>query len=203
LDDTSLIEFYRRAKEHVQSAFGAELLWQATRDLRQMTESELLRESAWVILCSGFREAIVRRSFSYLSICFCEWESAEAICHNADICRETAMSCFNNVRKIDAIINTASYVHRIGFDAFRQQIIQNPVATLRCLPYIGDITGYHLAKNLGADVAKPDRHLTRWAASCGFDNVQVLCSILAEATGDPVRVVDLVIWRFLEQRQAH
>jgi len=202
LDDTTPLEFYRRARESVQATFGAELSWQATRELRHITESDLLRESAWVILCSGFREAIVRRYFPYLSICFCEWESAAAICHNATVCRETAMSCFKNIRKIDAIVKTAFLVHEVGFETFRDQIIHDPVSALRRLPYIGDVTGFHLAKNLGAEVAKPDRHLVRCAVSFGFEDVQVLCSMLAAETGDSVSVVDLVLWRYLEQQQA-
>ena len=111
------------------------------------------------------------------------------------------MSRFKNLKKIDAIVKTALYVNKIGFETFKQEILRDPVLALRCLPYIGGVTGYHLAKNLGADVAKPDRHLVKCAARFGFDNVQELCAVLADATGDPVSVVDLVIWRFLEQRQ--
>src|SRR3546814_17563140 len=33
----------------------------------------------------------------------------------------------------------------------------------RSIPWIGDITCYHLAKNFGAQVAKPDVHLVRVA----------------------------------------
>jgi hypothetical protein len=35
--------------------------------------------------------------------------------------------------------------------------------TLRELPWIGPVTAHHLAKNLGADTAKPDVHLERLA----------------------------------------
>jgi hypothetical protein len=62
------------------------------------------------------------------------------------------------------------------------------------LPWIGGITKYHLAKNFGADVAKPDVHLKRLAdrESC---TAQELCSRIAKQTGFRVATVDLVLWR--------
>jgi hypothetical protein len=180
------VEFYRVAKQHLNGAgFQAEIRWQARCNLREFTESDLLREAAWVILCTGFREAFVRTCFSFISICFCEWESAALICENADLCRATALSRFRNVRKIEAIINAAKYVHGTGFDIYKTAILQDPIPALRCLPYIGGVTAFHLAKNLGADLAKPDRHLSRLAAAHGFYDAR--------------NVVDLVLWRYLEQ----
>jgi len=61
------------------------------------------------------------------------------------------------------------------------------------LKFIGTITKWHAAKNLGADVAKPDRWLERVSALSN-ESVMQLCTRLAEATGDRVATVDLVIW---------
>lgn len=62
------------------------------------------------------------------------------------------------------------------------------------LDHIGEITKYHLAKNLGVDVAKPDRHLVRLAEAAG-EEVQEMCERLAKSTGDRVVTVDTVLWR--------
>lgn len=43
------------------------------------SESDLLGELAWVILCSGFRERVVRRIFGKISLCFFDWASAATI----------------------------------------------------------------------------------------------------------------------------
>jgi hypothetical protein len=194
------VAFYLAAKGQLEkSVFESEIAWQASRTLDKFTEQDLLRETAWVILCSGFRESVIRNSFPFLSMCFCEWESASTICANSELCRPTALAAFKNERKIDAIIGTAVYVNSVGFQSYRKEVLQDPISTLRRLPYIGGITAYHLAKNLGADVAKPDRHLVRLAASQGFCDVQTLCSSIARETGDPLRVVDVVLWRFLVQ----
>lgn len=62
------------------------------------------------------------------------------------------------------------------------------------MPWIGGITKYHLAKNYGADVAKPDVHLARLAAVAG-ETVQGLCERLAGVSGYRVATVDLILWR--------
>lgn len=71
---------------------------------------------------------------------------------------------------------------------------QDKLAYLESLPWIGQITKYHLAKNFGADVAKPDVHLQRLADREGC-TPQQLCERLAAETGLRVAAVDTVLWR--------
>lgn len=68
------------------------------------------------------------------------------------------------------------------------------IAFCATLPWIGNITKYHLAKNFGADVAKPDVHLQRLADLEGI-SAQDLCESLAIITGHRVATVDLILWR--------
>lgn len=68
------------------------------------------------------------------------------------------------------------------------------LAYCQSLPWIGPITKWHLAKNLGLDVAKPDRHLQR-IADQNKETPQGLCARLAKAVGDRIATVDQVIWR--------
>lgn len=62
------------------------------------------------------------------------------------------------------------------------------------LPWIGGITKYHLAKNFGADVAKPDVHLQRLADREGV-TAQALCERLAAESGYRTATVDVLLWR--------
>lgn len=62
------------------------------------------------------------------------------------------------------------------------------------LPWIGPVTMYHLAKNLGADEAKPDVHLERLARR-DRTTTQRLCARLARATGYRKATVDSILWR--------
>lgn len=68
------------------------------------------------------------------------------------------------------------------------------VAYARTVPWIGSITCYHMVKNFGADVAKPDVHLKRLADREGVTSQQ-LCERLAAETGLRVATVDTVLWR--------
>jgi hypothetical protein len=68
------------------------------------------------------------------------------------------------------------------------------LAFCEALPFIGGITKYHLAKNFGAQVAKPDVHLQRLADREGV-SAQQLCERLAAETGYRVATVDTILWR--------
>src|SRR5207249_1747968 len=127
------------------------------------------------------------------------WESSSSICKNSSLCKATAFTRFRNEQKLNAIVLTAAHIDRVSFPAFKQQILHEPIRALRQLPFIGQVTVYHLAKNLGMAVAKPDRHLLRLADFMGFRSPQELCAELSQVTGDPINVVDLILWRYLEQ----
>lgn len=195
-------QVYKNAKDFVLERFAADLRWQMSRDHTSFSESDLLREGAWVILCCGFRESVVRHQFSYISLCFCDWDSAIAIADKSNLCRETAAARFKNYRKLDAIVDLAKFIVREGFESLRYRIEQSPMEVLQEIPYIGPITTFHLAKNLGFAVAKPDRHLERLAISLGYADTRAMCKEISELSGDPVPVVDLVLWRYAEQQNA-
>ena len=74
------------------------------------------------------------------------------------------------------------------------------VEFLDTLPMIGAITKYHLARNLGMDVAKPDRHLVRLMTKFQFEDVQEMCKYVSDITGDRIGTVDVVLWRNINLR---
>ncbi len=190
-------DLFRMAEQEVLAAgFGWEIAWQKTRSFSAFSERDLLREAAWVILCSGFREATVRKCFDYISLCFCDWESAHEIARNRDRCIVTASAGFRNNKKLGAIAEIAEVVYESGFPALRERIQHDPINQLQLFPFIGPITCWHLAKNLGLNVAKNDRHLARFATQLGFADAHTLCDEIATATGEPISVVDIVLWRF-------
>lgn len=76
---------------------------------------------------------------------------------------------------------------------------EDKIAYCRSLPWIGGITCYHLAKNFGAQVAKPDVHLVRLAERHGT-NPQLLCEQLSTTSGYKVNTVDLILWRACAER---
>jgi hypothetical protein len=197
-DLAGALQFYQNAADFVcASGFESEVEWQRNVELCNFDETTLLREAAWVVLCSGFSEAAVRRNFSYVSFCFCDWESAEAIVAAGRACSTAAMAAFRNEAKLKAILTIAGQINTTGFTAVRADILADPIPALRRFPFIGPVTAKHLAKNLGVDCAKPDRHLVRTSARFGFVDPDRLCAAIAAARSEQIKVVDLVIWRFL------
>ena len=188
---------YLKAKEVVLKAgFREEMLWQESVNFNGISESDFLREHAWVTLASGMSESVIRQLFHGVSSAFYYWASAKMIVENESHCRRLALNHFNNFRKIEAIINTARRITSYGFSRFKEDLRARPLELLQTLPYIGPVTCYHLAKNIGLPVAKPDRHLTRLANSVGYQDVQLFCKHISLLSGDSVPVVDIVLWRF-------
>lgn len=199
-----IVAAYYLAKDVVLHAgFGEEIKWQGSLNFDNVTESGFLREHAWVALSAGMHERVVRQRFQAVSRCFYDWESADTIVTREDSCRRLALQHFNNYRKIEGIIETARIITSVGFKSYKEAIRLNPLQVLQSLPFVGPVTCYHLAKNIGLPYAKPDRHLVRLANSVGYSNVQQFCKVIGEFTGDSVPVVDIVLWRFATIKNAY
>jgi hypothetical protein len=189
------VEFYESAKAAiVRAGYGDEIKWQSSRTISDLSSNEFLCEAAWVIINSGFRESVARRLFPTLTLCFCEW-SAREIIEAESACLAAGMAVFRHRQKLEAVVRIAKEIESLGWDRLLSEIAINPIARLMLLPFIGPITAFHLAKNVGVPVAKADRHLVRTARSLGALGVHELCHGIAKATGDPIAVVDLVLWR--------
>lgn len=74
---------------------------------------------------------------------------------------------------------------------------KNQIEYLQTLPWIGPITKYHLARNIGIDAVKPDRHLERFAKQFGFKTPLELCQHVQNEIGnsDKLGLIDFVFWR--------
>lgn len=192
-----LAKAYLHARESlIEWGFAPEIDWQETRSLQTLVERDFLRESAWVILSAGMRESVIRRIFGGVSEAFLSWEDSRQIADCRGRCERRALKEFNHFRKIRAIGQVCCLVAQRGFEAIRTDIAADGVEFLKSLDYVGPITAYHLAKNIGLDVVKPDRHLVRAAAAAGYSHPTELCRAIASVTGDRLSVVDLVIWRY-------
>ncbi len=142
------------------------------------TPDEFAAQVIWVILCSGMKEQIARIIESRV------WAAINAG-------KPVKGNVLGKSGKADAI--DSIYGDRVAlFTKF--QAATDKVEFGFSLPWIGGITKWHLAKNLGVDCAKPDIHLVRVAEHYGTTPAD-LCANLAAASGDRIATVDLVIWR--------
>ena len=192
-----LARAYLWAREDlVSSGYEQEIEWQTDTTLDAITESDFLREAAWVIASSGLREQCVRKFFPAIEEAHLRWVSAAAIVADAEGCRTRALRVFANTRKVDSILRLVRCVDDVGFMEVKHRLQDQGLLYIRQLPYMGPATSCHLAKSIGMDVAKPDRHLCRIAALAGYADVHRMCRDIAEIVDERVSVVDLVLWRF-------
>lgn len=197
LEPRQLALLYMSAKENViKAGYADEIDWQEEVTFDDFDEPTFLRESAWVVLSVGFREAIVRRRFSEVSRAFFHWSSADLIMTKRENCRADALLAFGNHRKINAILEIVERVAANGIGMIRKQIENRGIEFIQELPFMGPVTARHLAKNLGMVLVKPDRHLTRLAGKTGYKTAEGMCRTIAEVVGDSLSVIDIVIWRY-------
>lgn len=168
---------YVRTRERLaELGYGDDYTW--SQALRAPETAEAFAcEFVWVVINSGMKNTVAHKIFDRV------WPRLNDGLEIATV--------FGHEGKVAAI----EKVWRLRADYFSCfRAADDVVAWCETLPWIGAITKYHLAKNLGADVAKPDRWLMR-LADAGGETVDALCARLARDTGDRVATVDLILWR--------
>lgn len=142
------------------------------------TAEDFAGEVIWVILCSGMKEQVARII----------QERVWAVIKSGNPVKGNVLGKSGKADAIDTVWRDRALL----FSNF--QVANDKVEFGLSLPWIGKITKWHLAKNLGVDCAKPDVHLERVAAHYGT-TPSALCGNIASTTGDRIATVDLVIWR--------
>lgn len=134
-------------------------------------------EYVWVVVNSGMKNQIADKIYQKI---------LKAIYTNNSI-----GSVFGHKLKTAAI----EFVYNNLDSIFHNFILsEDKIEYLDTLPFIGSATKYHLARNLGFDVCKPDRHLVRISTKYKC-NPHEFCKKISEVTGDKIGLVDLVVWR--------
>ncbi len=191
-----VVRAYLLAKfEVLEAGYEEEITWQEALHPERVTPASFVQEAAWVVLCAGMGERTVRARFHPLRDAFFQWNPA-TISQNADDCRYAALSVFNHRPKVDSIIQIAEHVDSEGVSGLMRGGADVGPTYFTRLPFIGPVTCFHLAKNLGFPVSKPDRHLERIALLLGYPSVHEMCEMIAAYLDEPIQVVDLVMWRY-------
>jgi len=192
-----LANAYFFAKHYViDKGYSDEIDWQMRLCFNNVTEQVFLQEISWVILASGMSDKVISKIYPSIKEAFFEFSNCELIIKNRDKCLNKALMVFNNKKKIEAILFAVEYLYKSDFELIKSNIQNQGITYLQIFPFIGAATSYHLAKNLGIDVAKPDRHLVRVSTTLGLDNPHQLCSDLSERINEKASIIDLVIWRY-------
>ncbi len=169
-------EYLAIKQQVIAAGYGREIQW--CEDVKACDDpKKFLLEYIWVVLNSGMKNQVAQRLYEKVL--------------QAMIDKKPIRSVFKHPGKVVAI-NAMIRHYRGKFNLYRDS--KDKLFFLETLPWIGKITKFHLGRNLGLDVCKPDRHLSRIAAKYNTTALN-LCETLSVATGDRIGVVDVVLWR--------
>lgn len=197
------VTFFREAEAFVRHrGFEEEIYWAEHRSYPGgIQPREFLQQFAWVVLTTGMKVQTIQQKWDALAKVFW-WFELQELMPRKEEARTQALRIFNHVRKIDAILQMGELIWTQDFYSIRQQILEDApdFHYLETLPFIGKVTKFHLARNIGFDVIKPDRHLVRLGKWFGLDPVD-LCENIQKEVDLRLGTIDLILWRYCEQGQ--
>jgi len=173
--------FYKPTLDHFRSV-----------SLADLTPEKFWNEYIWCVYTSGFNARVISRKFLGLLEAYGEWNDFD---RNDEEVWSDVSGLIANENKFAAVWRTRTLIEDLGIDIFFLRYLQR-IDDLVKLPFIGKITKYHLARNLGFDCVKPDLHLVRLAERFGFGDPEAMCAYLSGLSGERIGVVDFVLWSF-------
>lgn len=158
----------------IKMGYEGEIEHCRNRKFEDIDDGEFLHQYIFVVLSSGMQNQIAVKMMERLI------ESGDVNTIKHPLKRKAIKKAFEN--------------YEYWFKKLK--LADNKVEYLGSLYFIGDITKYHLARNLGIDVAKPDRHLVRLADEYGFKDAHKMCQYISDITEERIGVVDVILWRY-------
>lgn len=192
-----LIHAYFFAKNFVIiKGYGGEIDWQDSIDYEELTQQKFMHEISWVIIASGMNDKVVRKIFPLIKKSMFDFQSSDSICDNKQKCFDNSIKILNHKGKINAILYVAEYIKKNSFKSLKENISREGISFIQTFPYMGKATSFHLAKNIGLNFAKPDRHLVRISSVLGYNDPHELCEVISNSIQEKKSLVDLVLWRY-------
>ena len=175
---------YNTAREFTLRTHESDLKRIDARNGLMESFDDFFYEYVYVVMASGFRAKIAARLTPQLVAAADDPQKLRSL--------------FHNERKIQSIEKI--YARRKEWKKLRAELTD--VDSLTNLPYIGEITKYHLARNIGLlSCAKPDVHLCRWCEQItgkgSEEDVIRLVDSIAKRTGEKNGTVDFSLWVWL------
>lgn len=147
-------------------------------------------EYVYVVVASGFKGKSAAKLTPMLVACEGDMDKMYQV--------------FKNQRKLNAI--EKMWAQKDNWESLRESFTS--VDELVKLPYIGEITKFHLARNIGLiSCAKPDLHLCRWCGKVVGDDSEEIVPVVTQAIADKVGrkqgTVDFALWVWLSHNQGN
>ena len=194
-------------------------------DTKKLTNNQILAEICWIIYCSGFKFDVIQKYWPKISNALRSFDVAQVARLSLDIettanevCSKSgfknkrkALWCINNAQRIIDLDEEFSkggglkgyFLELSRFDTL--SLVKMAPNVLQELKFkgIGNVTIFHLLKNLGLDVFKPDLHVCRLLERVGLINqnttileIYSIMSNIAKANGLKVKELDSLLFMY-------
>lgn len=194
------IQYFSKALEFTNQYYKEDLNRISSTKFSEITPEIFFREYCWAICTSGFNAKIVSKFYPKLLLTL---DPLIRFINNSEKINSidvgiSALSVFNNSKKIKAMIDCAFIlndgINNFGWSIYKDLKLNSP-EKLQELPFIGPITCFHLARNIGLlDYVKPDLHLERAAKHWNFNNSLEMCKAIKDKYDLPLGIIDLCFW---------
>lgn len=196
LNDTAK-SFYEKAVKFTDTFYRSTIEKFRALDFNLLTPEFFFNETIWVIHATGFNAAVVGRMMPRLLNAYGSYNSLSAM--TTDQITKLITPICNNPQKIKAVHKNAIIlndgINRLGWPQYKEEALYCP-SVLTSLPFIGKVTCYHLARNIGLlDSVKPDLHLIRLASYWRYDSCWSMCNDM-RTDNTPLGIVDLILWYY-------
>jgi hypothetical protein len=162
----------------VKAGYQPEIDYVQNRYFKDIDESEFFFQYVYVVMCWRVKEQIAsKQTDNYFK--------------NLD---PSVITCYFKDKKRAAVeIAKENFVRWFG----ELKAANDPFKYLQTLPCIGKVMKFHLARNLGFDCIKPDRHLIMLSLECGFKTPLEMCeSIQCSYPEYRIGTIDVILWRW-------
>ena len=178
-DSVELMRFFYAAHDYVVDAgYECEIYWCDQIWFENIDIDDFYREYVWAVLNAGMREQAARSIFNK----YMDTGDTNVIRHDGK--RKAIEHVLDNCKMY--------YDQLLSSD--------NKIEWFVTLPWIGHITKHHIARNLGIDTVKPDRHLVRLAERFGYETPLKMCEAIQKETSGRLGVIDVILWRYCNLR---
>lgn len=175
MEENKLLTFYYHAYDYVINAgYENEITWCDQIRFENTTMDDFFREYVWAVLNAGMREQAARSIFQKYM----------------DTMNTTVIRHDGKRKAIEHVLDNC----RMYYDQLLRS--DNKIEWFVTLPWIGNITKYHIARNLGIDAVKPDRHLVRLAERFEYETPLKMCIAIQKKTFERLGVIDVILWRY-------
>lgn len=194
-----VLEVYEYAKEITQQTGYLKNI-EHLKDLMEkkpyktINSDVFLREYLWVVFTCGFKADTVKKYWTQIKSMCCDFDISKTREFSFDELLE--MSPIKNKKKIRAVKKSCEIID----DSFINEVhniedVEAAKSLLKKLPFIGEVTVYHIMRNIGIDCFKPDRHIVNIKEELGISGQNLFNIILSECEEEFIGVVDHILWR--------